>query len=380
MRINTVNAYHISLTFNGNFPHSRTRGGFADNVICEVVADNGAVKGYGEGAPRSYVTGETPKSVFTDISTFVRKAAFPSRLEDVSQIRSFVEGISDGKNHNAALCALETALLDALGKHQKKYLTAYFSNDYYAETIYYGSVIPLWDKEGTDRLCRQIQEMAIDRIKLKMGTDYFQNKTSVEIIRNVFNNGCDLKIDANGAWERKTAFDHIPLIQTSGIRVVEQPMMPRDPSFPDFARQVSTCGILLMADESICSFEEIGELMDQGYNMVNIRLSKCGGFHRSLKMIGQLRKNGIPFQIGCHLGESGVLSSAGRTLSLLCKDAVYHDGSYDEFLLKENVTRKPVTFGRGGAAGALDGFGLGVDINALQLERLSKAFAGFTVP
>src|SRR4030042_4299544 len=166
MRIKTINVYQVSLIFNGRFPHSRSEGGHADNVICEVIEDGGAIKGYGECAPRLYVTGETPKSVFTDISTFVRKAAFPSRLEDVSQIRRFVEGISDGKTHNAAVCAFESALLDALGKHQKKYLTAYFSNDYYVETIYYGSVIPLWDQEGTDRLCRQIKERAIAALQL----------------------------------------------------------------------------------------------------------------------------------------------------------------------------------------------------------------------
>jgi muconate cycloisomerase len=106
--------------------------------------------------------------------------------------------------------------------------------------------------------------------------------------------------------------------------------------------------------------------------MVNIRLSKCGGFRNSLKLIDYLRANGIRFQIGCHLGESGILSAAGRVLGLLCSDAVYYDGSYDEFMLKENITLENVTFGPGGKATALKGPGLGVEVNPQSLARLSS--------
>ncbi|MEW5909106.1 MAG: enolase C-terminal domain-like protein [Thermodesulfobacteriota bacterium] len=380
MDIKRINVYHVSLPFNGNFPHSRSEGGYADNVICEIVAENGSIKGYGEGAPRSYVTGETPQSIFSDISRLSRIAAFPRCPEHISQIRDFVDAAVEAKAHNAAVCALETALLDFFGKCRRQYLTEYFPKDHYTDTISYGAVVPLWNGEGIEHLCRQILEMAIDRIKLKMGKDFNQNKTGVEIVRNVFKNGCDLKVDVNGVWNREDAFNHIPLIRHSGIRVVEQPMMPNDPSFPAFAREMLPLGIYLMADESLCSIEDIEKITAQGYNMVNVRLSKCGGFHQSLKIIDRLRKERIRFQIGCHLGESGILSSAGRILSLLCRDAWYHDGSYDAFLLKENVTKKPVTFNRKGIAGALEGFGLGVDVDLGQLERLSREFAAFDLP
>jgi muconate cycloisomerase len=105
--------------------------------------------------------------------------------------------------------------------------------------------------------------------------------------------------------------------------------------------------------------------------MINVRLSKCGGFRKSFRIIHYLRERGIPFQIACQLGESGLLSAAGRILSLLCGDALYHDGSYDEFLLKENVTVDNVSFGYGGSADPLGGNGLGVKVNIRNLRRLS---------
>ena len=128
-----------------------------------------------------------------------------------------------------------------------------------------------------------------------------------------------------------------------------------------------------MADESACSLSDVEKILRIGhYQMINVRLSKNGGFRNSLRIIDYLRRNGTFFQIGCHLGESGILSAAGRILCLLCNDAMYYDGSYDEFLLEENVTLEHVSFGLGGEADPLDGHGLGIEVDSQNLARLSE--------
>jgi len=80
-----------------------------------------------------------------------------------------------------------------------------------------------------------------------------------------------------------------------------------------------------------------------------------------------------------HLGESGILSAAGRILCLLCSDAVYCDGSYDEFLLEKNVTVEDVSFGPGGEADPLNGPGLGIEVSGQKLARLSEGSTTVTV-
>jgi muconate cycloisomerase len=157
-------------------------------------------------------------------------------------------------------------------------------------------------------------------------------------------------------------------------------MRPDDQEIDRFAQVMKDTGVILMADESACSFADMVRIAEEGYyGMVNIRLSKCGGFRNSLKMINYLRDQGVSYQIGCQLGESGILSAAGRALGLLCSDAVYYDGSYDEFLLKENVTTEHVSFGPGGEAGPLAGHGLGVKISPQNLELLSNPSTRVTV-
>jgi muconate cycloisomerase len=81
----------------------------------------------------------------------------------------------------------------------------------------------------------------------------------------------------------------------------------------------------------------------------------------------------IPFQIGCQLGESGLLSAAGRALGLVCRDALYYDGSYDAFLLSENLTTENVAFGAGGAGKELPGNGLGVEVDRDRLLNMSRS-------
>jgi len=145
-----------------------------------------------------------------------------------------------------------------------------------------------------------------------------------------------------------------------------------DPEIADFAAMLRNLDVKLMADESACSLEEVDGIIKKGhYDMINVRLSKCGGFRKSFRIIDYLRAEGIPFQIACQLGESGLLSAAGRILSLLNSDALYHDGSYDKFLLKENITDENVSFGPGGEAGPLGGCGLGVKVDNKKLEKLN---------
>jgi muconate cycloisomerase len=261
--------------------------------------------------------------------------------------------------------------LDALGKEQKVNVIDFFPHDFHTTQIYYGGAFPLGSHKLRER-CLLFKELKINRLKMKMGADFEKNREALEIITEVFGNDFDLKIDANCAWSDGLGMKHIPLLRKYRVKVIEQPMMPDDPALAEFARAVKDSGILLMADETACSFDDVEKMVEEGYyNMVNVRLSKMGGFRKSLKIIEYLRKGRVSFQIGCHLGESGILSAAGRILGLLNRDALYNDGSYDRFLLKENITRENVTFGMGGEAGPLTAPGLGVEIDEPNLDRLS---------
>ena len=380
MQIDKVNIYQVLLPFTADFTHSLRKRSSVKNIVAEVIAEQGKIKGYGEGAPRSYVTGESQESATRSIKGFIKQNNFPWELHDVSQIWGFVDNLPSSKEHSCALCAIETALLDVLGKNQNKYIIDYFPKDFRTDKIYYGALIPMDNKERIREICRLIKKMKINKIRVKIGKNLDQNKEIIDTVSRMLIGSYDLRVDINGAGDSELALKHLQLMKEYKVSVIEQPMMPDDPNIADYAKLAQTYGMILMADESACSLQDVKRLYREGfYKMINVRLSKCGGFRNSLKIIEYLRLNKTPFQIGCHLGESGILSAAGRILSLLCGDAVHYDGSYDKFLLKKNITCENVSFGLGGEAGPLDGPGLGVKINKQNLLLLSDSSKTVTI-
>ncbi len=380
MQISKIKIYPLTLPFLIGFSHSLRNRFSTNNIFVEIIAEKGEIKGYGEGAPRSYVTGESQKSIIQAIHNFSQQNNFPWELNDTAQLYDYIDSISNGKKDNAAICALETAFLDALGKKQNRNIIDFFPKDFFTTRIYYGAVIPMGQKKQIKDICRLVKKMRVKKLKLKMGKNYDQNKEIVETVARVFENDYDMKVDVNGVWDVKLAKKHMDLLTRFHVKVLEQPMMPGDPHIADLANMLEKTGIILMADESACSLKNAEKIVEEDcYKMVNIRLSKCGGFGNSLKMIDYLRRNRILFQIGCHLGESGILSAAGRVLSLLCSDAVYYDGSYDEYLLKENVTSQNVSFGPRGKAGPIEGHGIGVGVDIRKLNRLSNGSGPVTI-
>ena len=87
-------------------------------------------------------------------------------------------------------------------------------------------------------------------------------------------------------------------------------------------------------------------------------------------MIEEIVSSGIDAQLGCQVGETGILAAAGRQLAASRK-MLYLEGSYSNYLLKEDIVNEPVEFGSGGVAQPLTGDGLGISINEDTLQRLT---------
>ena len=77
-------------------------------------------------------------------------------------------------------------------------------------------------------------------------------------------------------------------------------------------------------------------------------------------------------QLGCHPGESGLLSAAGRHVASNIRGIRYLEGSYDRPILEQNVTVEDLTFGYGGWAPALHATGLGVRVDPEKLESMTR--------
>lgn len=380
MKIHAINAYVVKLPLKGEFSTSKQKRTFSETVIVELVGDDDSLKGYGESLPVQFVTGETPQSVMETIKSLVSHELFPKYLDTAQQVFDFVNSLPLNSKTNDATCAIEIALLDLLGHYEGKPIVDYFDKTFFTPKIHYGAIIPLGRKDMVIQFCKKIRSLGLRQIRVKMGKDFPQNKETLELVRNILGDSCELTIDPNAVWDRDLAFRHFPLLKDLKVKTVEEPMPREAEGFEDFAKALGNSNIQLMACESAITFADVKRIVyEKMYQVINVKLSRNGGFHRCLKIIDFIRKNALFFRIGCGVGESGVLSAAGRTLGLLCKDALCYDGSYDEHIILQNVTTQNIGFGFGGEAGPLSGTGLGVQIDPHCLKSLSESSFSITL-
>jgi muconate cycloisomerase len=131
-------------------------------------------------------------------------------------------------------------------------------------------------------------------------------------------------------------------------------------------------GIPVMLDESLCGLPDARSAVTRKTaDLLNVRLSKCGGILASLRIIALAQRAGLGLQLGCHPGETSLLSAAGRHVASRVAGLRYVEGSYDRHILAENLTEGDLTFGYGGRARPIAGPGLGVEVSPDRLETMT---------
>lgn len=388
MRFKKIVVHHVRLPLKIAFAHSRATRREADNVVVEAITDGG-ISGFGEGVPREYVTGETPESAMQYLARLDYSALsgdWGSIAAGMERLREWETRVEGGGTvfAGAARCALSLSLLDAMLRSygvgmgelaaHVRWLTPLNkrpSRVRYSVVCSGGSARRIAFSSLAYRL------YGFRAVKLKVGWGEERDVALVRAARRMLGRGTDLRVDANGAWDTETALKMIPRLKDIGITSVEEPLSPECRA--DLPMLRNKIDVPIMLDESVSSPAQLKHAIDTGScDLVNIRLSKCGGFFASLQMARTLRDNGLGYQLGCQVGETGILSAAGRHFAFLVPEIRHMEGSYDRHLLGDNLIDEDLTFGYGGWARALGGIGLGVTVNRGKLERY--ALGRFEMP
>ena len=339
----------------------------SENLVVKVVTDSGVV-GFGEGIARQYVTGEVMESSLRFLQDHLLpqlNGFHPSGPPDL--IEALAELLSEDNRAQApaACCALELAILDAAGKTWSQSVAQMLGGG--DQPLIYSAVIPMMSPPSFHRLLHLIRDMEMSFVKIKVG-----NKRDTEVLslaREILGHEVDLRVDANGAWSSEEAQKRIAAMMAYGISAVEQPVPKED--IQGLKRLSQQMEIPIIADESLCLERDAENLASlDACQVFNLRLSKCGGILAANRLYEIARKKAIAAQLGCQVGETGILSAAGRQLASSRK-LLYLEGSYSSYLLQDDIVNEPVEFGPGGVAQPLAGHGLGVSVNEETLQRLA---------
>ncbi len=381
MRIVELTAFQVRIPLRKPFRHASYTRTSSDNVLVRCVLEDGTI-GHGEGVPREYVTGETIDSALA----LLKGSDLPAQLEPCRDFASAValaerlrlapiSGDERGCQGNAARCAVELSLLDAYGKHFREpvsKVTSLLTPELhdprpwvrYSGAITTGKRLKLGFSAWLMRFYRFRQ------VKVKVGIEGHDDVYRLKVIRPRLGRKIDVRVDANEAWTPADVVRKIEELKPFAVTSFEQPVPHADVNCLKEARRAT--GAAIMLDESLCGrYDAERAAADGTCDLFNLRLSKCGGFIPSLRLAQFARSCGLGYQLGCQVGETVLLSAAGRHFASSVADLRYVEGSYDRHLVREALGTQDITFRWGGWAPALPGPGLGVELDPKALARVT---------
>jgi muconate cycloisomerase len=316
--IKTVDIMRVDLPFKNKFKHSIASRGWSDSIFVKLILDDGTV-GYGESLPREYVTGETAGSVFDSLKRAARQGVAGYGIGSYEEAPSFIDGI--GIEKSATRCALELAVLDAYGRYFNSPVSSIIGKRARQE-VFYSGVMQAGSRMDALKKSLLFKLYGFKHVKVKVGSG--DDIGRLGIARRILGKSVDIRVDANCAWNADQAIESIGKMRRFGVSAVEQPVSPYD-------------------------YKELKKVTN-------------GGLINSLRIANIARRHNIGVQIGCQVGESGLLSAAGWHLASMLNDASFCEGAYGRYLLKEDITEEDMTIKRSGALDAVYGPGLGVNI------------------
>lgn len=372
----------LAIPMRKKFTHAGATRDVSEPLVVSVeLADH--TLGFGETHPRPYVSGETIDSAIAAITeTFVpllvnmRPANFGEALDAIAAL-PFNDDL--GRPITAARAAVELALLDAYSRAFNRSLEAIggfleelsFAQPGSVQTLSYSGVLSSGPPERVARSIRKMRWYGLRDFKLKVGDEHddARLRNAVKALAGpIAGNRATLRIDANFAWTFQQAAQQLTAWRDLPIASVEQPLHRGD--FDGWSKLAVGSPFPLMADESLVTPDDADALQAASPKIgFNIRISKNGGLIPAMRLAAQARRNDTPYQLGCMVGETSLLSAAGRWFLNLVPGVRFAEGSYGRFLLKDDIAAPRHNLPWRGRIKPSMGPGLGVTVDDLKLDQ-----------
>ena len=388
LRIRRVQVFPLAIPMRLRFEHAAASRAVADPVVVRLTAEAPHTQhvGHGETLARRYVTGETVETVRDDVTELFAPHLLefrPTSFAEAVQFAHELPTLIDGRLVNAARCAVELALLDLAGRAFARRLAdvtgwldipGFEPPGCLSRTRYSGIVVGRspWKLAALLRLQRCY---GLRDFKIKVAVPGWESR--LEHAYRALGGGLQrgrvtLRADANGAWNLEQARAALPTLERLGVSALEQPLpATKDAELPALAKETK-CD--LIADESLLTVEDADELIKAGVvRVLNIRLAKNGGLLPALEIARRALAAGLDVQLGCMVGETSILTAAGVAFLEACPQVRFVEGGFGGLLLRGDVTRRALRFGRGGRMSPPPGCGLGIEVSEDGLRRLATA-------
>ncbi len=374
MRIERLSVFTFPAPFRMVFRHASASRGRAENLIVAVRADSGRT-GYGEGCPRHYVSGETVRSGLA----FIRQCADTVIREvgDTESLRAWISAHRDAIDRNpAACCALETAILDLIGKVERRPIEDLVGVPRSRNAFKYSAVLGDAPHPAYWWRLRRYRKRGFRDFKVKISGNLRRDRRKMLALAGA-GQALRVRLDANNLWvSPESCVRHLATLP-GNVFAVEEPLQAGD--LEGFRQVGEECGTKIVLDESLLRIEQIEALAEPDRWIVNLRVSKMGGVLRSLAIAERAVQIGAGVIVGCQVGETSILTRAAwPIMQAVGEKLIAAEGAFGTHLLRRDLTSPSLRFGPAGVL-AVDHAsetglgGLGLAISTRDLEPLGAA-------
>ena len=338
-------------------------------MIIRIRMSDGIV-GIGEGTTIGGLAygPESPEGMKLAIDTYITPILLQSDPNRIGPTMGTINKAVQGNNF--AKCAVETALVDALGKRNRLTASELLGGRFHdrlpvAWTLASGDT-------GAD--IAEAEEMLAKRrhniFKLKIGRgDPQQNITHVAAIKRALGDRASVRVDVNQAWSAATASKCLPLLYDAGVDLVEQPVALRNiRGLAGLARETS---LAIMADEALSGPETAFQLAQSAAaDVFALKIAQSGGLFATVKVAAIAEAAGIDLYGGTML-EAGVGTAASAHVFATFPKLAWGTELFGPLLLTEEILTEPLDYADF-SLGVPTGPGLGVALDEDKIARFRR--------
>jgi len=334
--------------------------GTTAHVILRLETSEGVV-GWGEAAPWPVFAG-TAEATMVALATYLHPFVIGADPRDISGIMASADAALAG--HGDAKAALETALLDCLGRYYGLPVWALLGGRC-RDTIPLSVSLadPTWENDFA--LVERLIEDGVGIVKLKTGfAGHDFDVMRLESLRNDFPE-LDIRVDYNQGLAPFDALRRLRDIEVFSPTFIEQPVRADKVSL--MASLAASLDVPILADESVfTATDALRAIAEEAADGFSIKIMKSGGL-RAGRTIAEIAAAAGLGAYGGDMFETGLAHLAGTHMIAATPAIALGCEFYQaQYYLKEDLLEEPFPI-ENGAVIVPDGPGLGIAIDEDKL-------------
>ena len=363
LRLERLELREIELPLKAPFETSFGRTTRRRILIVKVINKDGAT-GYGEcvASENPFFNHETIDTAWVVTTKHVAPMLAQGHVESAAKVNEILFPIRENR---MAKAGVEAAIWDLEAKLAGKPLWQHIAG--VRDEIACGVSIGL--QNSTEVLLEKVRrevESGYQRIKIKIKPG--RDVQLAEAVRREFPD-ITLSVDANSAYRLETDVLLLKRLDEFNLLMIEQPLAPGD--LLDHSKLQRELRTPICLDESVVCLANARHAQELGAcRIINIKLGRVGGFSEAKAIQAFAQDHGMPVWCGGML-EAGIGRAHNIALSTLPAFTLPGDVSASARYWEEDIIEPPVTVSSTGTIKAPTAPGIGFEVNANRIEKLT---------